>query len=282
MKSFVLSIFTSLFIFNFSASAQQQQQQISWLNDFKEAGKIAVESGKPMLLDFTASWCKPCREMEKIFWTRADVIELAKNFVCVKVDLDQNARLADKYGVSAIPNVVSTDSWGYGLAFHRGFGLKADAEIMEKLRAVPKDFSQIKEANDTIAADKNNLAALSKIADFYQQKKIYYLSSEFYKRLLKQEKNPAEREKLLLTLGFNYLKIGWSKDAKDLFEKFQKEFPASAQADAALYGKFYACAQQNSLDDAEKILAELKAKYPKSKFVSLAEQNLEKVKSSSK
>lgn len=264
-----------LFLIFLASVSANAQEQINWLKEYGEASRIAVETGKPMLLDFTASWCKPCREMEKDFWTRTDVIEAAKNFVCVKIDLDQNAKLADKYGVSAIPNIVSTDSWGNGLMFHRGFGRNAVAEITEKLSRVPKDFGEIKEASNVLASDKNDYAALKKIGDFYQQKKVYYLSSDFYKRLLKQEKDDLKRENLMLTLGFNYLKIGWTDDAKNIFDKFQKQFLESLQSDAALYGKFSAAAQKNALGDAEKLLVELKTKYPKSNFIAQAEQNLE-------
>lgn len=225
MKSVVLSFLTALFIFNFPASAQQ----ISWLKDFKEAGRIAVESGKPMLIDFTATWCKPCREMERDFWTRADVIEISKDFVCVKADLNENPKLADRYGVESLPNMIMTDSWGFGLDFHRGFGLNAKEEIIEKLRGVPKDFSEIKEAEKVLASNKNNLKALSKIADFYQSRKLYYLSSEFYNRILKLEKIPTRREILMLNLGYNYLNVGWNEEARNIFKRFKKEFPNSPQ-----------------------------------------------------
>lgn len=227
MKLIILSFLISLFIFVSSTNAQQ----IGWLTDFKIANKLAVDMGKPMLLDFTAVWCKPCREMEKDFWSRADIIELSKDFVCVKVDLEKNKSLADKYVVAALPNVIMTDSWGNGVEFHRGFGINGVREITEKLLSVPKDFSQITEAQRIIASDKKNLDALLKIADFYRQKKFYYLSCEFNNRILKLEKNASKRERLMLDLAADYLQIGWREEAKNLIERFKKEFPGSLRMD---------------------------------------------------
>lgn len=225
MKLIVLPVLISLIIFVSNTKAQQ----IDWLTDYRTAGKLAADSGKPMLLDFTASWCKPCREMEKIFWMRADVIELSRNFVCVKIDTGQNQKLADKFNVSMLPHLIMTDSWGFGLNFHRGFGINGVREITEKLVALPTDFNEIGEAQRQIANDKKNLAALSKIADFYRRKKFYYVSTEFYNRMLKLERNVSRREIIMLNLAEDYRKIGWNSEAKIMFETIKKEFPNSSQ-----------------------------------------------------
>ena len=225
MKLIFLSFLISLAFFGNTTQAQQ----IKWFTDFKTASKIAVETGKPMLLDFTAAWCKTCREMEKDFWARADVTEIAKDFVCVKVDLDANEPLADKYRVVALPHVIVTDSWGNGVEFHRGFGRNGVREITEKLLAVPKDFNSIKEAQRVFSSDRKNLKALAAIADFYQKNKNYYLSSDFYTQILKIEKNAARRETVMLNLAANYLQIGWYAEAKIMLERFKKEFPNSPQ-----------------------------------------------------
>lgn len=278
MKSFIFSTIIFIFVFSHIADAQQ----IVWLKDYKEAIKIAKDGGKPIILDFTANWCKPCRKMDNEFWTRVDVIEISKDFVCVKIDYDYNITLVDKYGVRAIPTVVMTDSWGLGLNFHRGFAANAEKDIIEKLSFVPKNFSEIKDAGNLIEIDKNNIAALSKMAEFYQQRKFYFQSNEFYSRLLKLEKVSPQRENLMLNIGFNNLQIGLTDDAKDIFKRFQKEFPHSPQMDMALYGEIFAQTQKNNFTAAEKICAELKIKYPQSTLIPQAEQYLQKAKSERK
>ena len=276
MKSIIFSFI--FFIFAHSANAQQ----IVWLNDYKEATKIAKDSGKPILLDFTASWCKPCRKMDVEFWTRTEVIEISKDFVCVKVDYDHDTTLVDKYGVRAIPTVVMTDSWGLGLNFHRGFAANADKDIIEKLSFVPKNFSEIKDAGNLIETDKKNVAALSKIAEFYQQRKFYFQSNEFYSRLLKLEKVSPQREKLMLKIGFNNLQVGLTDDAKNIFDKFQKEFPNSPNLEMAIYGALLVFERKSQFQDAQKMLALLKNKFPTSSLIPQAEQILSLTASSKK
>ncbi len=66
--------------------------------------EIVLNSDKPVLVDFWAAWCGPCRMLAPI------VEELDKDFdgkaIIVKVDVDAHQEFAAKYGVRNIPTVL--------------------------------------------------------------------------------------------------------------------------------------------------------------------------------
>ena len=247
-------------------------QEIRWLNDIKAAQRTARETGKPILYDFSADWCKPCQAMERDFWPKPEVVEISKGFICVKVNFDTERNLADKYGVSSIPNVIFTDPWGRGLTYHKGFGSATTSQILEKFKLLPANFNSVIDAGNALETDEKNLVALQKMATFYQDHKLYWQATEFLKRILKLESDATKRENTRMNLAFNLIRINEPGDAIGQFESLQKEYPNSSQAPIFLYGILIANVRKNKIDKAEKFLAELRSRFPDSKLISEAEK----------
>ena len=252
-------------------------QQIAWFTNLKEAQKEARQKSKPLMYDFTASWCGPCKRMEREFWPRAEVIELSKQFVCVKVDFDKEKGLAGKYGINAIPNVVFADPWGRGLLGQRGFGAGSDTEIFEKIKVLPKDFSSLKEAGDTLEENEKDLNSLHQFAAFYQERKFYWLGTKFYEKLVKLESDASKRESILLNLAFNSLRLGEPGEAIERLQILQKEFPDSPQNDIFLYGLIVANVKKDKMQKATQFFTELKSKFPQSQYIRLAEDSISRL-----
>lgn len=277
IRLFLILIFLLVF-----CGATSAQEHIAWTQDFEEAGKIARKNGKPLLLNFRTDWCGLCRQMDRTFWTRADIIELSKQFVCVKIDGDKNPQLAAQTGVRGFPSVVLADPWNAASDSHLGFGKNADRVIFDKMRLFPKDFTELRQAGKQIEDGPDDFAALRSFADFYRQKKLYNQSNQVSERILKFGAGSAEGEFALLNLGLNLLKLGRPAEALNKFEILQKEFPQSSQADAFFYGAFYAGLRLNKMAVAEMNLAKLRTDFPASKLIGQAEKLLGETNTSEK
>lgn len=87
--------------------------------------KDVLQNPKPVLVDFGATWCGPCRQMEPA------IHSLAKDFEVRTVDVDNEPELASRYQIRSIPAL---------LIFHKGeiavrhVGLTPERVLRDELR----------------------------------------------------------------------------------------------------------------------------------------------------
>jgi thiol:disulfide interchange protein DsbD len=94
-----------------SAAASSGSEPIRWRTDRAAALSESRETGKPLLIDFTASWCSACRMMQRHSWSDPRVAqEVAEHYIPLALDLsddeDGAGPLSREYGVSSLPMVL--------------------------------------------------------------------------------------------------------------------------------------------------------------------------------
>ena len=66
--------------------------------------RLVVESSQPAVVDFSAAWCGPCRAIAPVIEGLAN--DYADRVRVATVDIDDNPRLAARYGVRSVPTVM--------------------------------------------------------------------------------------------------------------------------------------------------------------------------------
>lgn len=65
---------------------------------------LIISDSKPVIVDFHAVWCSPCKIQSPILKEVAN--ELGEKIRIIKIDVDQNSEIAGKYSIQSVPTLI--------------------------------------------------------------------------------------------------------------------------------------------------------------------------------
>lgn len=115
--------------------------EVEWQPYEAQALEHARLAGRPVVIDFYADWCLPCKELDEKTFTDATVIAESERFVRLKADLTKSKdpkvlALSKEYAILGVPTIVFIERDGAEAKSVRLTGFENPEEFVKRLQAV--------------------------------------------------------------------------------------------------------------------------------------------------
>jgi len=103
----------------------------AWTTDLESGLRRADENHQLAFVKFHATWCGPCKAMDREVFARDDVAKALADWVPVSIDVDEQRGVSDQYVVSTVPTLMILNGRGEVLA--RQVGTMSPSEFISWL-----------------------------------------------------------------------------------------------------------------------------------------------------
>ena len=136
-------IFILLGVFFILPSDSEAGENISWQPYSPQLLQQAKDGTKPVILDFYADWCIPCKEQDKFTFSDERVLAQSENFIMLKADLthfqsEQTNALRNKFNIKGVPTIVFINKEGIEIDDLRLIGFEKADQFLKRMTKVLK------------------------------------------------------------------------------------------------------------------------------------------------
>ena len=118
----------------------QVSEELRWETYSEPVLQMSISEEKPVIIDFYADWCNPCKELEHITFADPEVSEILKDFTRLKVDLtvvnDSTNTLKEIFDIPGVPTIILYDKTGNERKDLRLNGFEKPDKFVKRLKKV--------------------------------------------------------------------------------------------------------------------------------------------------
>jgi len=192
----------------------QTKLRANSLESFNSFLSLAKEQKKPVIIDFVADWCGPCKKMDRELWKSEEFRKL-NNYIFIEVDIDVNTVLSSRLRVSSIPRVIIQVANTQNDIFLDKLGYSSKNEYLRELQYFNSfNYSELYDNDDTFENMGESYRNLF-FKDISKKNTFLKLSSKYFRKALKAEESSLNQ----LNLIYNQALFGQHKKAKKKLAK---------------------------------------------------------------
>lgn len=184
----ILTLLVLLFLPLTTAVARAETSvRVPWLEDVPWSDVLSRAQNdpqRPILIDFYAQWCRPCKLLDVMVYNEAEVIQELSTVVTFKVDIDkpEYRALKEQFHIQVVPTLVWLDERGREL--DRFTGYQNRDEFLALVRTIRSGGDTFYQVIDRQAARPENPGLLFDLARRYSERGDWQRAEILYRRLM--------------------------------------------------------------------------------------------------